>query len=494
MKRLTALLLALLVVFCSCGNSSETPSTNENNESNSSESLNELSIPYISNDSLNPYSVYSSVNIAVIPLLYDSLVLVNNNFEAEMLIAEKVEKSASILTVTLKNDIYFSNGNKLTASDVVFSFRYLKARNSYYAGKLSGFSSAVAKGENQVVFTLSSPDKKAVCNLDFPITHQASGVISPVGSGRYVLSSKDNSPVLTVNEKNQKMANAALKEIKLVSIPDNDSLFYAIKTGDINIVPSDLSLGGILGSFCEIKSVNTSNFVYLGVSENSSLNNRLLRKYVSAALDRNVIVSSGNYISSVESSLPLFPNWGDVFSLNLNQTEKDKTLIETIKSNESITFSEGKLHINSKRITLRLLFCEDSSEKKAFANAVALQLSAAGIEVKLEGKNYSAYKTAVANRDYDLYLGEVKLSNSLSLLPLMNSSEFGLSVSSEIKNAYISYCNGQLGEKEFLNSFNEDLPFIPIMFKSSTLAYSKGITKGINPMVSDSYFNLQNLK
>ncbi len=494
MKRLIALFLALMVVFCSCKNSSETPSKGETNNEGSSESLSELSIPYISNDSFNPYNVYSSVNIAVIPLIYDSLVLVNNNFEAEMLLAEKIEKNASTITVTLKNDISFANGKKLTSSDVVFSFRYLKAKNNYYKEKLSGISSAVAKGENTVVFTLSTPDKKAVCNLDFPITEQVSGTASPVGSGRYILSSKDNSPILIANEKNQKMKKATLKEIKLVSIPDNDSLFYAIKTGDINIVPSDLSLGEILGSFCEIKNVNTSNFVYLGVSDNSILNNRLLRKYVSAALDRNVIVSSGNYISSIESSLPLFPNSGAVFSLNLNRAEKDKALIETIKADNSITFSDGKLNLNSKKVTLRLLFCEDSSEKKAFANAIALQLSAAGIDVTLEGKNYNAYKSAVQNKNYDLYLGEVKLSNSLSLLPLMDSSEFGLFVSSDLKNSYVSYCNDQLGEKEFLAGFNEDLPFIPIMFKSSTLAYSKGITKGISPRISDSYYNLQNLK
>ena len=76
----------------------------------------------------------------------------------------------------------------------------------------------------------------------------------------------------------------------------------------------------------------------------------------------------------------------------------------------------------------------------------------------------------------------------------MNSSEFGLSISPETRNAYISYCNDQTTAKDFLATFTEDLPFIPLMFKSSTLAYSKGITQAVTPMVSDSYYSLQKLK
>ena len=85
MRKITAIVLAFLLILSSCKNS-EDPTGNSSeiaSGDNRTSSLQSLSIPYIENDSFNPYTVYSSVNIAVIPLLYDSLVVVNNSFEAE---------------------------------------------------------------------------------------------------------------------------------------------------------------------------------------------------------------------------------------------------------------------------------------------------------------------------------------------------------------------------------------------------------------------------
>lgn len=498
MRKITAIVLAFLLILSSCKNS-EDPAGNSSeiaSGDNRTSSLQSLSIPYIENDSFNPYTVYSSVNSAVIPLLYDSLVVVNNSFEAEYSVAEKIERtSATALTVTIKDNIFFSDSNKMNAADVVFSFQNCKTKGSYYPEKLSGISGATASGDRTVVFTLSAPDRYIENCLDFPITEKIAGIDNPVGSGRYTLSSNGDAPVLKANQNHFKVSDYTFDTVTCVAIPDNDSLFYAIKTGMVNIIPADLSLGTYMGSFCLTKNVSTGNFVYLGVSENGIMAEPPVRKYISACLDRSVIVSSGSSLASTETSLPLFPKIGEVFELNLNKTVKDTAAIEALKAEPSITFGDGgKLHYNSQKVTVKLLYSEDSSEKKAFASTIAAQLSAAGIETELVGKNYSGFLSSVAAKGFDLYIGEIKLTNSLSLSSLFDSAKFGLSVSPEIRASYTSFCSGETKTADFLNTFNESLPLIPIMFKSSTVAYSKNIVSTVIPMVSDSYFSLQNLE
>ena len=458
--------------------------------------LNSISIPYVEDDSLSPFTAYSSINIAALPLIYDSLVTVNNQFEAECLVAEKIERSSeTAITVTLRNNVFFSNGNRLTPDDVVFSFNTLKNSGSHFPKKLAEIASASKSGDNTVVFTLGSPSRYAENCLDFPIAEKASGTTNPIGSGRFILSYSGKTPVLTANKNHFRYKNFTFEKLNCYPIPDNDSLFLAIKTGSVNIIPSDLSLGTYVGTFCKSESVPTSNLVYLGVSGTGSAAESKIRQYVSAAIDRSATVSSGSLLSSVETSLPLFPKNDEILRTNLNSISKNNAKLSELKLDKMFTTQKGgKLHYKDKQVTLRILYSEESSEKKAFATTLSAQLSSVGIDTELIGKSYNEFKASVAAGDYDLYIGETKLTNSLSLSNLLTNKEFGLSPSQTILDLYSNFNTYKTSPKEFLEAFSSELPFIPIMYKSGSVAYTKSATAKIETSVSDCYKSIQNLK
>ena len=77
----------------------------------------------------------------------------------------KISPDGKTYTFTLRNDVKFHDGSKLTSADVVFSFERLKAINQGFANLFDTVSSVKASGPNTVVFTLSKSFAPFISNL-----------------------------------------------------------------------------------------------------------------------------------------------------------------------------------------------------------------------------------------------------------------------------------------------------------------------------------------
>ena len=482
MRRFLACFLGLTLFLSACSAKPQDENSGPAGETEgNSSSISSLSLPFIREDSLNPYTVKSSLNIKIIPLLYDSLLAVDNSFGITPMLANEIIKTDPLhISAKIKEGIKFSNGEPLSAEDIVFSFNQLKLSGSYFGKALSVFSSAKVS-EDKIIFTLNYPDKYAENCLDFPITSKKAGTANPIGSGRYKLQDQ----FLVPNDNYSGSADFEVKEISLTSIPYNDSLFTAIKSGSIDIVPADLSLGSFTGTYSKTKIAHTSNLLYLGVG--GSLTDPALRKYISAAINRDSFSSKIPASSFTASSLPLHPMKNEVFSLSLNNTKEKENSLDLLGKEYSLS-KEKVLFKGEEKISLTLLYSNDNSEKVVIATKLSELLSSMGIDTQLVGKNYNDYLSLVSSGQFDLYLGEIRLSNSLNLNPLMSSS------SENLKTIYNGFCSGEKTTSEFLSAFSEELPFIPLMFKNSALVYSKAISEDLNLGVTDSYLSLQNIR
>lgn len=482
MRRFLACFLSLTLLLSACSGSPQNESSNPTGETEgNSSSISSISLPFIKGDSLNPYTVKSSLNIKIIPLLYDSLLAVDNSFGITPMLANEIIKTDPLhISVGLKEGAKFSNGEPLSSEDVVFSFNQLKSQGSYFGKSLSGISNATIL-EGKIIFTLSYPDKYAENCLDFPITSKKAGTANPIGSGRYRLEGE----TLLPNDNYPEASDFGVKKISLTATAYSDSLFTAIKSGSIDIVPAELSLGSFTGTYSKTKIAHTSNLVYLGVG--GSLTDLSLRKYISAAINRDGFSSKIPASSFTPSSLPLHPMKNEVFSLGLNNPKHTENALELLGKEYSLS-KEKVLFKGEEKISLTLLYSNDNSEKVMIATKLAELLSSAGIETRLIGKNYNEYLSLVSGGQFDLYLGEIRLPNSLNLNSLMSSS------SEELKSIYNGFCSGEKTTLEFLTPFSEELPFIPLMFKNSALVYSKAISNDLNLSVTDSYLSLQNIR
>ena len=118
----------------------------------------------------------------------------DNNFVNDLATNYTISDDFKTYTVDIRDDVKFTDGSKLTAKDVAFS--YNKAKELGEGADLSSMNNATAEG-NKVVFTLNKSDSTFINKVtDVGIVPEAnykedSYGQNPIGSGPYKLAQWD---------------------------------------------------------------------------------------------------------------------------------------------------------------------------------------------------------------------------------------------------------------------------------------------------------------
>jgi len=126
---------------------------------------------------------------------------------------------------------------------------------------------------------------------------------------------------------------------------------------------------------------------------------------------------------------------------------------------------------------LTLAVNSDNELRVRIANEVAEQLNAVGFVCTVTPLTFSAYSSAVSSGGYNLYIGELKMPDNFSLSYLLKSGQrsYGITASEPLMTALSGFY--QSGDPTtFLTVFNEELPFLPLCFRSGLAGFSAGFT------------------
>ncbi|MBQ8868624.1 MAG: hypothetical protein IJ027_02750 [Oscillospiraceae bacterium] len=478
----TVWLLCLVLCFSAFTSCRSNPSMSVSSSITSSETSSVVSqgeqerifsLAYFANDSFNPYLASQSVNFYLGSLLYDTLVTVKSDFSVEPVIADNISFEGNICTVTLKKGLKFSDGTELTASDVVSSFSAAK-RSAYYAQRLSNASSCKAV-DGAVVFALKKTDKNFAKNLTFPIIKGGSKQSMAVGSGRYRFATDSASDGLIKNEYNT-LRKTNIDSISLTQIHKYSTLPYMVKIGSVNYVYANLD-SSLNFAASSSSSVLMNNLVYLGVNSNNALlANQDFRKAVSLCVDRKNILTDAYAGAGYATAAPFHPEATDLnsegYSIALNDSSAAQILLGTCgytQKNENGLFMLDE----TTEIRLRLAVNSENTARKRAAQSVKLNLEAAGIGVDIIEESADAYKARIASGDYDLFIGEVKLTADNDISSLLSVGSLN-AVNDEGASllAYDQYLAGKINLDDFLKTFDLKTPFIPILYRNSTAFFS----------------------
>ncbi|WP_345800582.1 ABC transporter substrate-binding protein [Microbacterium sp. AZCO] len=180
--------------------------------------------------------------------VFDTLLLATPEGTIEPWLATKwsYNDDNTVLTLTLRDDVTFTDGSKLTGEAVAKSLEHFKSGTGPDAGYLTNVASIEAPDDQTVVITLSAPDPALLNYLtrDAGIVASEASLDStdvatnPVGSGPYKL---DTSATVTgtsyVYTKNDKYWNPDVQHYdKLVInvLSDPTAALNAIKAGEAN--------------------------------------------------------------------------------------------------------------------------------------------------------------------------------------------------------------------------------------------------------------------
>ncbi|MBR3870341.1 MAG: ABC transporter substrate-binding protein [Clostridia bacterium] len=419
MKRFILLLTAVLLIFCGCSKADEDESLPVYLPDNPS------SVSLYTDGSPSPFLAQTKDDKIIVSLVYDGLVAIDNDFSVKNLLAESYFVSGNLLTVTLRENVSFSDGTHFDGNSLIYSVSKLSGTEYH---KFSDIVTETALISPYCVqFTLSFVPHDLETLLTFPIVNEHSN-----GVGAYKFA---NDSTLVPNE-NYYGAKGTISEISLVT-GDKTELFNNKKI-TLLYNGGDLSYGEI-DKANPLKTISTNKLTFLGINKYRKLFSKAdYRHALSSIIDRTYLASFAPQGNGYVSFSVINPSWYK-FDSTLVSSKYSTADAKDVLSSAGLSGASVNIVVNSENVN-RLMI----------ARSLADTLEELGAKATVSSLAWDDYLAAISAGAYDIYVGETLLPNDMDVSALLPE--------------YASYTDSQL-----ISSLDENMPVIPLFFDQETL-------------------------
>ncbi|MEV5725018.1 ABC transporter substrate-binding protein [Streptomyces pharetrae] len=218
----------------------------------------------------------------------------------------KVADGGRTYTFTLREGVKFSDGEPLTADDVVYTYRtVLDARtNNTAKSELDAVKSVRADGDDTVVFTLKYPYAPFAARTVLPIVPEhiaakqdpntGSLNTEPVGTGPYVLAQWRKGEKLTFKANPHYWGPAPeVKTFTMAVIADDDVRATRLRSGDLDGAVLPPNLAATFGHDNDKRTYEAKSYDFRAVTlptGDEVTGDRAVRQALDAAVDRQAMV------------------------------------------------------------------------------------------------------------------------------------------------------------------------------------------------------------
>ncbi|MBQ1966155.1 MAG: ABC transporter substrate-binding protein [Clostridia bacterium] len=458
-----------------------------------------FSLAYYTQEALDPYTSASRTNTELLRLCYSGLFSVDKEYNAIPVLADSYEVDGNTVTVTLRSDVVFSDGTALTAEDCKDSYDRAAKKDSIWKDAFSYIRSykAVDRTTFQITFRSYAPTQLNL--LTIPIVKKGSTDPAgyPVGCGRYRF---DNVGALSLvkTDCNSFPGSYGVERILLTGIADREALIYHFNYGKIQAVCADLSLGAEeYRSDNEIVTVPTSRFTFLGVNRSKpELADVNFSKGLTYLIDRSKVVSEALNGFATPVWTPLNPAWSVTKQAELNPDITSLVSAGNAFTQAGFVLDGSVRKYHGKDVTLRILVNRENAARVKTAQLIAASLTEAGFTVEVVQHTWDRYQTALKTLDFDLYVGEINLSDNLDLSALFSGD---ICPAGEPEGTYetlrieaLAVLNGTGDVRTFVSKFQSALPLVPLYYSVDALAVSMDVAGDFGGSVSEFYAGIEN--
>jgi len=448
----------------------------------------QFSLAYMPDQTLDPITCPDGMQQTVASLLYEGLFRLDGNFEPQPSLCETFVCDEDYLTYTftLRPGILFSDGSPLTVADVKNTLNRAKTSDRYRA-RLSDIRS-ISTGENTVTVTLSAPNNALPALLDIPIVKSGTEKdAAPIGTGPYFFS-LDTVPCLVASQLWWQGGGQPSDRITLVEAADQSTMLYRLTSHDIQLAVADLtgSASVSLSGSLTYQDTDTTVLQYLGCNlSREYLNTAAFRRALGRGINREHIVSAFLSGHGRAAQLPLSPG-SPLYPHEQEQPFSMDAFSAALAECESLPTEPLTLLVNA-----------ENSFKTAIAAYLAESFSAAGVLVEVRALPWEEYTAALAQGDFDLYYGEVRLSADWDLSPLLTENgalNFGGWISAQTDSllaACASSPQRDIAMAELCSHLKNFSPILPICFKSSSVLLQADVVESLTSTATEPFYNLQ---
>lgn len=514
-------IIAVLLIFAiykvNSGNGDKKGTTGDG-ATQSQEITKEIKLAVAELDTMNPILSKNKNSQEVGKLIYEPLVNITQDYKAEPCLATEWAKSdGNSYILKLREDVMWSNGEKLNGEDVRYTIDRLKEIESIYSYNVQYVIGVDVVDDYTVRIKLDKEVPFFEYNLAFPIMSRdyyggenftdTDKNRNPIGTGMYKISEvNDSNIVLVKNERwwNIKNKNSILEKITVNTNSSMAEVYNSFKMGNIDFVnTSNLNYTdyiGTLGYSTKEYPAREHGFIALN-TQSGLLANLEVRQAIFAAIDKNNIIANAFAGRYYVADFPLgFGSW-------LDNSENQEPTYNTELTNKLLedsgwTLRKGvwqtTVNYRTQKLSLRLLVKSSDASRVTIANVIQAQLAQAGIEVVIRAVSDSAFNSSLVAKDYDMVLAVSDVSASPDLTTYFGDNNLANYVNSEVTEIMKTVSNStdenvlKDSYKRLKEIYKTEVPYISLYFNKNVALYNTSLAGEISPNWFNPFYNIEN--
>ena len=326
---------------------------------------------------------------------------------------QSISEDGLTWTVTILDDVSFTDGEPLTAEDVAFTYNTVKASSS--VSDFTMLDYAEAADDRTVVFHMNRPFSI------WPYTMAVTGIMpehaydsaaygaSPIGSGRYILKQWDRGQQVILEANPDYYGGEPLMKKVTILFMEEDAAFLAAQAGQVDLAYtsatySDQQIEGY--ALASYATVDNRGFNLPAVPEQTDAQGRTVgndltadvrvRRAINMGIDRQEMIDHvlNGYGSPAYSVCDQMPWYSEASEVEYDPEGAAALLDEAGWK----TGDDGVREKDGVKAELNLLYSAGDSVRQALAADFADQLGKLGISCTLEGVGWdTAYDRALSD-------------------------------------------------------------------------------------------------
>ena len=362
--------------------------------------------------------------VSELPLVYQ-----DTKGEYHPLLATYATEDAATWTYTIQDGMTWSDGEPVTAEDILFTLQYDQANGSANFEAQTGEDGKVTEAKYtgytlsddkmSIFLTLASPNARELSNMtSFRVmpkhVYEGKNTVTEaegrITCGPYVLESFNKEAgtiTFAVNEYYPQKPN--VEKIVYQLFGNEDTMYLALQQGDIDMVWAYST--GVAGTYQDVLSTDTNVSLVNVAAANApavlAFNNAKglfsdenLRQAVSYALNYEEFKT---YFGSAYAEIP---NRGFVPSTTVGYTDTEKLTTDTAKADEYMKaagYTEKNadgFYVNADGAAAAFTLTVNAAKEThvGYAEMIKTQLEAFGIQVNLDAVDKDAYNAKTSNK------------------------------------------------------------------------------------------------
>lgn len=343
-------------------------------------------------------------------------------------LADKWEISDDHLTWTfhIRDDVKFSNGNKLTAEACKASIERAFAKNNR-AATFFEYESITADGQNLIIKTKKPMPNMAgfVADPLFIIVDVAAekegrdfSKEGPICTGPYMVQSFVKEKSVMVKNPNY-YAEVPFETVEIPSIDDPNTRAMALQSGEVdmavNIAAGDIDLFKGNDKFV-IDEISSLRVVVARINQKPDhiMSDPKVRAAIIKGCDRetyNNVLLKGTFLPG-KAPVPPSLDYGfdQLKDPNAYNVEEAKKLLD--EAGWKDTNGDGILDKDGKPLSLEFVVYNSRAELPLYAEAVQADMKKLGVDIKINSVDYNLVDQIGINGEYDFLISNITTANT----------------------------------------------------------------------------------